>query len=47
MIVLGVLVMVLVVVLQLFGRSRAVTEDRAARVASVNALSEATPAGGR
>lgn len=44
---LGCLVVVLVVGLQLFGRSRAVVEDRAARVASVDALGDATAAGGR
>lgn len=47
MIVLGCAVVVLVVVLQTFGRSRAVAEDRAARVASVEALGEPTAAGGR
>jgi predicted MFS family arabinose efflux permease len=44
---LGCMVVVLVVGLQMFGRSRAVTEDRAARVASVEALGDASPAGGR
>ncbi len=47
MVFLGAAVMVLVVLLQLFGRSRAVAEDRAARVASVDALGEASAAGGR
>lgn len=47
MVLLGCAVVALVVLLQAFGRSRAVAEDRAARVASVEALGEVTAAGGR
>ncbi len=47
MIILGCLVVALIVLLQIFGRSRAVVEDRAARVASVDAMGDATAAGGR